>query len=253
MKIENSFILFPGVGRKTEEKLWKKNITHWEEFLDNSETTGKKREKIEKGIQKAQKNLDVRNSLFFQEKFPNKSMWRMYENFKDNVCYFDIETTGLKPGRNKTTTVSFHRKDKTTALVRGEDLTRENLEKEFFESDLIVTFNGKRFDQPFLEKEFDMNIKTPHIDLMYLCKRIGYSGGLKKIEKEMNIKRELEDVDGREAIKLWKKYENNNNEEALDKLIKYNKYDAKNLEDLMKRVHSEIANKVFIKKQKNKA
>jgi len=68
---------------------------------------------------------------------------------------------------------------------------------------------------------------------MYLCRRIGLSGGLKKIEKELSVDRELEDIDGREAIRLWKRYEKDGDEEALRKLVRYNQYDAENLQDVM--------------------
>ena len=233
----------PGVGEKTEKKLWKNGITHWEDFQDGNPSI-RSQEKVEKFIEKAQKNLEVGNEQFFGTQLPNKSLWRSYRNFEDSVCFFDIETTGLDKDRNKVTTIAMHRGGETKTFVQGKNLTKENLEKELFNSSLIVSFNGKRFDAPFLEKNFDLNIENPHIDLMYPCKRLGYSGGLKKIEKDLSIQRELEDIDGREAIKLWKKYENNGDEEALNKLVKYNQYDAENLKDLLEIVREKLINKV---------
>lgn len=229
VKLENSFILFPGIGQKTEKKLWKDGIRHW----DNLEDSTKYSDKIDKHREKAKKNLQVRNETFFKDKLPNKSLWRSYRNFKENVCFFDIETTGLKPERNKTTTVSFYRNGESKTLIRGQDLKQEKLEQEFFESSLLVSFNGKRFDKPFLEKSFGISIENPHIDLMYLFQRLGYSGGLKKIEKDLGVERELEDIDGREAIKLWKRYKKQGDKEALDKLVRYNQYDAENLQSLL--------------------
>jgi len=246
VKLENSFILFPGIGEKTEKKLWKDNITHWDHLEDSSKYS----DKLHTHREKARKNLDVGNELYFKENLPNKSLWRAYKNFQENVCFFDIETTGLKPERNKTTTVSFYRNGESKTLIRGQDLTRENLEQEIFESSMLVSFNGKRFDQPFIEKSFDMNIETPHIDLMYMCKRLGYSGGLKKIEKDLKIQRELEDIDGREAIRLWKKYEKKGDEDALDKLVRYNQYDAENLQDLLEIVREKLIGKVAEKPER---
>jgi len=240
VKLENSFILFPGIGEKTEKKLWKNGIKHWDHLEDSSKYS----DKIHDHREKARKNLQVGNETFFKDKLPNKSLWRSYKNFEENVCFFDIETTGLKPERNKTTTVSFYRNGESKTLIRGQDLTKENLEKEMFESSIMVSFNGKRFDQPFLEKSFDMDIQNPHIDLMYLYKRLGYSGGLKKIEKQLSVDRELEDIDGREAIRLWKKYENNGDEEALQKLVRYNQYDAENLQELLELAREKLIKKV---------
>ena len=239
----------PGIGEKTEKKLWKNNIRHWDHLEDSSKYS----DKIHEHREKARKNLQVGNELYFKKNLPNKSLWRAYENFSENVCFFDIETTGLKPERNKTTTVSFYRNGESKTLIRGQDLTREKLEEEMFESSILVSFNGKRFDQPFLEKSFDMNIENPHIDLMYLYKRLGYSGGLKKIEKELSVDRELEDIDGREAIRLWKKYEKKGDEEALEKLVRYNQYDAENLQELMELAKEKIIRQVADKPEEFEA
>lgn len=234
----------PGVGEKTEKKLWKKGYTHWEDVKDGNPGI-RSEDKVKKFIEKAEKNLEVGNEVFFGKKLPNKSLWRSYRNFEDSVCFFDIETTGLDKNRNKVTTIAVHRGGETKTFVRGENLTAENLKKEFFNSSLIVSFNGKRFDKPFLEHNFDLNIQNPHLDLMYMFKRIGYSGGLKQIEKDLGVERELEDIDGREAVKLWKKYEETGDRSYLDKLLKYNRYDTENLQQLLEIAHKRLRKQVY--------
>lgn len=247
MRIENSFILMPGIGQKTEKKLWKNSVTHWNELPENNVLGNKKTQKALNFLEKAEKNLEVENTPFFQSHLPKNEFWRMYENFKNNICFFDIETTGLDKKKNKVTTMSLHRNGNTKTLVRGDNLTREKLQEEFHKSSLIVSFNGKRFDQPFLEHNYKMNINNPHIDLMYLCRNIGLSGGLKEIEKEIGINRDLEDLDGREAIRLWKKYEKTGKQQYLDKLVKYNEYDAMNLEELAEIVVNRLDQRKFRK------
>lgn len=245
MQIQNSFIIFPGIGQKTERKLWKKGIREWSDLENTDKISENRRKKCEKLMPKARKNLEVGNSVFFGEKLPSSEIWRTYRNFEQETCFFDIETTGLDKTKNKVTTVSFHRNGETTTLVRGKDLTRENLKQEMFKSKILVSFNGKRFDQPFLEHNFNLNIQNPHIDLMYCCKNIGLEGGLKKIEKDLNVERELEDIDGREAVKLWKQYEKHGKEDSLQKLVKYNRYDTRNLKDIMEIVHRRLKAKKF--------
>lgn len=245
MRLENSFLLAPGVGEKTEQKLWKSGITHWDHVEDSSNLTDNKRQKILSFLEKARKNLEVGNTHFFANQLPSKSIWRVYRNFEESACFFDIETTGLDKKRNKVTTVSFYRNGESKTLVRGQDLTQEKLEQEIFNSSVLVSFNGKMFDAPFLEQNFNLDIDTPHIDLMHACRRVGLTGGLKNIEKELGVQRELEDVDGREAIRLWKKYENNGNEDALQKLVKYNQYDAKNLKQVSEIVHKHLTDEFY--------
>ncbi len=244
MRLENSFIQIPRIGEKTEQKLWKKGITHWDHVEDTSNISDAKKDRITSFVQKARQNLEVNNSYFFGEKMPSKESWRIYRNFQENACFFDIETTGLDKQKNKVTTVGIHRAGESKVLVRGQDLTRERLKQEIQKSSVLVSFNGKMFDVPFLEKSYDMNIEKPHIDLRYPCKRLGMSGGLKKIEKQLGIERELEDVDGREAVRLWKRYEKGD-EEALQKLVKYNRYDAVNLEQLLEMVHERLTREFF--------
>ena len=240
MRAENTFLHIPGIGEKTEKKHWKQGITHWEEFKDS----GKASEKKKRELEKAEKNLEVGNTEYFDQQLPSKALWRIYRNFKDSAAFFDIETTGLKPEKHELTTVSIHRGGETKTLIKGEDLTQEKMREELFQSSLLVSFNGKRFDQPFLEEKLGLNISTPHIDLMYPCRRIDLTGGLKKIEKDLGIDREQEDVDGREAIRLWKQYRNGN-EQALQKLVEYNQYDARNLQALMEKIESRLEQQVF--------
>lgn len=143
------------------------------------------------------------------------------------------------------TTVSFHRDGETTTLVAGEDLTAERLREQFADASLLETFNGARFDVPFLETAFDIEIDTPHLDLMYPCKRIGLSGGLKPIEKEIGIERDRPDLSGRDAVRLWREYERGD-DDALDTLVSYNREDTKNLRTLADTVTETLHEDVFV-------
>lgn len=243
MRLENSFLLLPGVGEKTERELWQAGVTHWDAFEDADIVGPKTHKKGVAMLEKARKNLDVGNTAFFDHHLPGKAVWRIYENFQERVTFFDIETTGLNRQEDVVTTASFHRDGETTTLVRGQDLTAERVEQELFQSAALVSFNGKRFDIPFLEASFDLDIETPHIDLMYLCRRLGLSGGLKRIEQQLGIDRDV-DVDGREAIRLWKRYKNGS-KEALEDLVYYNQLDVINLRPLLETVHERLRGEVF--------
>jgi hypothetical protein len=73
-----------------------------------------------------------------------------------------------------------------------------------------------------------------HIDLRYLLKSLGYTGGLKGCEKKAGIDRgELEGIDGYFAVLLWEDYQRNKNRKTLETLLAYNIQDVVNLERLL--------------------
>ena len=99
---------------------------------------------------------------------------------------------------------------------------------------MIVTFNGKTFDVPFVERYFGIEMNHAHIDLRYVLRKLGYTGGLKAIEQRMGIDRgELCSVDGSVAVSLWHQYKRRGNASALETLLAYNCEDVVNLEYLM--------------------
>lgn len=244
VRIENSFIPVRGVGVKTERRLWEHGITHWNDF-DGSVVGATTADRIFEFVDEAKVRLADGDSRFFDGAFPSKERWRLYENFRDSACFFDIETTGLDATRSDVTTVTFFRDGETTTLVRGDTLTVDALREQFASADLVVTFNGTCFDVPFLEQSFDLTVDVPHVDLMYPCKRLGLSGGLKQIEKDVGIDRDRPDLSGRDAVRLWRQYERGD-DTALDALVSYNREDTVNLRTLMDLVSDSLHDEVFV-------
>jgi uncharacterized protein YprB with RNaseH-like and TPR domain len=243
VRIENSFLPVQGVGEKTERKLWRAGVTHWDDF-DGSAVGPTTAERIESFIETARERLTAGDARYFGRTFPSDERWRLYENFRDRACFFDIETTGLDQRRNEVTTVSLHQAGETTTFVRGQDLTTGRLREAFADADLLVTFNGKRFDVPFLEQNFDVALDHPHLDLMYPCRQLGLSGGLKAIEREVGLERDRPDISGRDAVRLWHQYERGD-EDALETLVSYNREDTVNLRTLLDTVVDRLHADVF--------
>lgn len=248
MRIENSFIPVEGVGETTERRLWREGVTTWEAFDPAADVAGvgpTTADRIESFIAEALTRLDDGDATYFDRAFPSGERWRLYENFREETCFFDIETTGLDEHRDRVTTVSFHRDGETTTLVAGDDLTADRLREQFADASLLATFNGARFDVPFLETSFGIDVDTPHLDLMYPCKRMGLSGGLKPIEKRIGIDRDRPDLSGRDAVRLWREYERGD-ADALDTLVSYNREDTENLRTLADVVCERLHEDVFV-------
>jgi hypothetical protein len=130
------------------------------------------------------------------------------------------------------TTIAVYDGNSIVTYVQGHNLHefKEDIQK----YRVLVTYNGKCFDVPFLESHFGIKLKQVHIDLRYVLKSLGYMGGLKGCERKAGIDRgDLEGVDGYFAVLLWNEYQRNKNDKALETLLAYNVQDVVNLETLM--------------------
>ena len=152
-------------------------------------------------------------------------------------AYLDIETTGLSPSGCEITVIGIHlcrgKKAEFVQLV-GVDVTVVGIMAALQDVDVIYTYNGSRFDLPFIHARLGINLAElfPHHDLMYDCWRKNLFGGLKGVERQLGVKRKLPDMNGWEAVRLWWKYVDSFDLEALDKLCEYNKEDVLNLKTL---------------------
>lgn len=156
-------------------------------------------------------------------------------------AYIDIETTGLSKSRSELTVVGI-------ALEKGQQcrviqLLEANLSDEKLLSvlrgvDEIYSYNGSRFDLPFIAAKLRVDLKVcfRHTDLMYDCWRSKLKGGLKSVERQLGIERRLKDIDGLMAVKLWYEYVNNHDRCALATLLEYNREDVVNLQVLRQKL-----------------
>ncbi|MBW6451455.1 MAG: ribonuclease H-like domain-containing protein [DPANN group archaeon] len=147
--------------------------------------------------------------------------------------YLDIETTGLSKHSDIITVVGMYDGKNVTQLVNGINLEFEEINKIISKSKTIITFNGQRFDMPFILHHFpELNVNhTEHEDLMYLGWSLGLKGGLKSIETHFDISRDSGITNGLEAVRLWHSYKKGNSN-SLKKLLEYNREDIVNLEQI---------------------
>lgn len=142
------------------------------------------------------------------------------------VLFLDIETTGLSRYYDDVTIVGWLFDGAYNVFIAGDDPSPLLLD--MARAAALVTFNGTLFDVPFLRKTFgEIAAPTVHVDLRYLGRRVGLTGGQKAIERELGIsfRSGLEDVDGFQAVLLWHRYLRGC-EESLRRLIDYNRCDV---------------------------
>ena len=152
-------------------------------------------------------------------------------------AYLDIETTGLCSFYDEITVIGICLAvDGTSSLVQlvGNDVTRSNLLRALRGVDTIYTYNGSRFDLPFIKFRLAVNLREHfhHHDLMRDCWRNNLYGGFKAVERQLGISRRLRDIGGEEAVVLWWRYQTYHDRKALDLLLEYNREDTVNLRTL---------------------
>lgn len=232
--LKQTFCHIPGIGPRLENRLWSQGLHSWEKVLekDPEELPFSCRSSLCTHVRKSIDEFDNQNAFYFSEQLPGNEQWRLFPEFRDSVAYFDIETTGLRPDLSSITTIAVYDSRDVRYYVSGRNLT--DFVDDIQQYKLLVTYNGKCFDIPFVEKFFDIEVKAAHIDLRYVLASMGYKGGLKGCERQLGIDRgELEGVDGYFAVLLWNEYVDSGSERALETLLAYNIEDVVNLERLM--------------------
>ncbi|MDD2390698.1 MAG: ribonuclease H-like domain-containing protein [Desulfobacterales bacterium] len=232
--LTHTFHHIPGIGEKSENRLWASGVTGWNclEALDTIKLPARKQDIITNAIRESIRHLEAENPSYFEQRLPAHLLWRFFPDFRHQTAYLDIETDGLDRYGGQITTIALYDGQSICWYVNGENLDR-------FVSDIrrykvIVTYNGKCFDIPFIEEFFGIHMPHAHIDLRYILGSLGYRGGLKNCEIDLGIDRgELKGIDGRFAPLLWEDYRRNHNRKALETLIAYNIEDVINLETLM--------------------
>ena len=226
--LRRTFVHVPGIGATTEKSLWRQGCADWSCYLEGSSrySTGRAdRGEVREFIERSESALEGREHQFFGRHLGLKDAWRAYESFRDSCVYLDIETDGAS-----ITMIGMYADGEFTCLTKGENL--ENFRDEISRYAMVVTFNGAAFDLPALRRSFrGLDIDQIHIDLCPLLRKLGFRGGLKKIEKTLGIERpeDVAELTGFDAIILWRRYYGLDDARALERLIAYNREDCVNM------------------------
>lgn len=232
--LTKTFSHIEGISSNLQMELQANGIHQWDDFLALkhllSDISKAKLEDIENAIIASKDALAKNDFHYFKNLLKPKDHWRICRMGK--IAYVDIETTGLSRWTSDITVIGIYDGTVPHLYVNGKNLleAKEKLK----EYDILVTFNGKQFDMPFIEHHFSYKYEAVHLDLRYMLKEIGLQGGLKKIENQLGISRsdDLIGMDGFEAVRLWHQYLRGN-QDALKKLLRYNQEDIINLKFLL--------------------
>jgi hypothetical protein len=156
-------------------------------------------------------------------------------------AYLDIETTGCSRWRHELTVIGIaveRREMMDVVQLVGEKITDVRVIKALAGVDMLYTYNGRRFDLPFIKHRLGLDLERHfrHRDLMYDCWKHQLKGGLKVVETKLGIMRQTKGIDGWMAVCLWWDYVNNRSAAALQTLLMYNREDVVNLKTLREKL-----------------
>jgi uncharacterized protein YprB with RNaseH-like and TPR domain len=246
--LRSTFIHLPGIGPGTESALWRQGITDWSALASaalRGEISGARWALVERELSASETALRDQDVSWFARRLPESQLWRLYPTFRHRTAFLDIETTSLSPHDGIVTVVTVHGGGQTRTFVADDDL--EELPAFLQRYDLLVTFNGKLFDVPFLETRFP-GLRSPpaHLDLRFVLYRLGLSGGLKRIEQVLGLgdRSGVEGIYGVDAVRLWSEFRRGN-PASLETLVRYNRADTVNLEPLTEYAIGELVKRTF--------
>ena len=235
--LRHTFCHLPGVAAGTEQRLWSAGLTTWDHALvgeGTKKTPGRNlpADLLRESVQRH----GVGDAAWFDARLPAAESWRLFADFRDRCAYLDIETTGME-SYDLVTTIALYDGETIRTYVRGRNL--EAFVNDVRAYKLLVTYNGKSFDLPFLRRALGCALDHAHIDLRHTLAALGVKGGLKSCERQLGVTRAgLEEVNGFMAVLLWQDYQRKKDQRSLDTLLAYNVQDTVNLEALMVYAHN---------------
>lgn len=169
------------------------------------------------------------------------------------VCMFDIETTGLSPMNSFTYIIGVNVKVgdewQIIQLFNDDGRSEPEMINEFFniisDYDVLVEFNGDRFDIPYIEKrmnaisakfriKFDNGFRTiMPFDLMKCIKPYKYALGLpnikqKTIERYLGIDR-VDTFNGGQLIDVYLNYLTTDDAKSRELVLRHNRDDMEGM------------------------
>jgi uncharacterized protein len=233
--LKNTFLHISGIGPKKEEQLWRAGITSWDDVAATNPDFPLSPPwvtHVRKLVYDSVAHLLDRDVSYFASRLPSHLHWRLFPEFRSDMAYLDIETTGRDGAFDDITVIGLYDGCRVYHYIMGENL--HEFEEAIHRYKVLVTFNGRCFDVPFIERFFHTRLEHGHIDLRFVLRSLGIRSGLKRCESQLGIDRgNLKDVDGFMAVLLWRDYLQTGDRKALDTLLAYNTRDIVNLEALL--------------------
>ncbi len=231
------FLHFPGIGPCRQQQLYDCGIVQWEQIGPEPPPELHCLHSHWPAIRSMARQCiaarQTQNLGFLASTLVSPDRWRILANHWKQAAYIDIETSGLDMD-SVITVIAAWQEGTLRLFVQGENL--EDFLDYIDTVPLAVTFNGSTFDFPVICRQFHIHeLPPPHLDLRWICHHAGWHGGLKSIERQLQLTRpeDLQEVDGNVAVWLWQQWEQHHAESARARLLRYCSADVIMLEQVV--------------------
>lgn len=229
--VEQSLCQIAGISPELECKLRRGGVTsatlldlRCDEIFPPSRTV-----RIRTSIERNRKFMNLGLTDAIVNAFPCGHRVRVLSDRFERACFLDIETDE----QMRITCISTQMDSQAATFLRGRNL--DEFLDVWQQAELVVSFNGKRFDVPIIRRTFGLSRIPAQIDLMDEARHYGLTGGLKQIEKMIGfVRKGSGGMNGTDAIELWHRFQTLNDEGALELLKCYNREDVESLVVLYK-------------------
>ena len=142
----------PAWGRKTSACSGDKGLRTWRDLLWSEQVplTPHKADALIDTARRSTHHLSERDPHFFYENLPAREHWRLFAEFRDDTAYFDIETTGLGGPEDHITTIVLYDGQLLRHYVHGTNM--DQFADDVARYKVLVSYNGKSFDAPFVRR-----------------------------------------------------------------------------------------------------
>jgi uncharacterized protein YprB with RNaseH-like and TPR domain/predicted nuclease with RNAse H fold/adenylate kinase family enzyme len=262
--IERTFLHLPGVGRTTERRLWDVGFRCWDDLWKSLQAGRSSRDVlrhtqqqdlfplVDSGpadnralawldcLDQSRTALRQSNYGFFLKLLNPADQWRLLGSVLHEALYLDIETTGLSRDLHYVTVIGALWEGKFHQWVWPQSL--EELAGLLRSAPVVVTFNGRRFDLPFLAtKAPELPEPKAHVDLLYIAREAGFPGSQKCVETQLGLSRDadIEGIDGPGAVAFWcgALY---GDRACYQRLLRYNRADVEMMPQIAERLCSRL-------------
>ena len=129
--LKHTFMHIQGIGLKTERKIWQGGIMDWNDFLNKQHVvfSDKRDDMIRQEIEQSRGSLNQID--YFAKRLPNSEQWRLFNEYRSNLVYLDIETAPGEFDQSEITVIGIYDGHRVKGFINGMNINEFEIRHDF--------------------------------------------------------------------------------------------------------------------------